>query len=116
MNIRKQRFGTGVVVLDVLEDRLDAAVAEDFRSSVLAAIEEGAGKLVINLGNVAFMDSSGLGALVGCLRHVGAEGSIVLSSVTRPVERVLRLTRINRVFEVFEDTAAAIQASAPAHS
>ncbi len=112
MNIRKQRLGTELIVLEVLDDRLDAAVADDFKSEIHMVIDAGHRNLVINLGKVEFMDSTGLGALVGCLRKVGTEGSIVLSGVTGPVERVLKLTRINRVFDIFEDAAAASRALA----
>ena len=103
MQFRKSIAPGGPVTLEILAERLDAAVAGDFREGVCATIAEGHTSIILDMSAVEFMDSSGLGSLVGCLRDLGPQRSMVLKGITRPVERLLKLTRVNRVFEILPE-------------
>lgn len=87
--------------------RLDAAAAPDFKAGMIALIDRGATAVVLDLGKVEFMDSSGLGALVGVLKHLGRSGSLELARLTGGVEKVFALTRMNSVFRIHTDLPAA---------
>lgn len=78
--------------------RLNTVAAGAFRETVTAAIDAGRTTVVVDLSGVAFMDSSGLGALVGCLksaRRVG--GDLRIAAVPAQVATVLRLSNIDRI-------------------
>ena len=72
-----------------------------FKDKLKAFVADGHDRVVMDLGNVAFMDSHGLGALIGALKALKqAEGHLVLANVSEPVAAVLRVTRLDRVFDV----------------
>jgi len=85
-------------------------IAVSFREAILERIEQGQKKIVLDLSNVGFLDSSGLGAVVAVLKHLGPQGSFYLCGVTPTVMAVLRLTRMDRVFKMFPTRAAALAA------
>ena len=65
--------------------------------------------IVIDLDEVDFIDSSGLGSLVSCLRLVNKEnGDIRLSSLQDQIRALVELTRLHRVFQIFDDCDTAI--------
>ncbi len=101
MLVTAQETDTGTV-LTVSHARLDASVAEVFKGEVKEIIDSGARRLVVDLSQVEFMDSSGLGSLVGCMKHLGQSGAFELSKPTETVMKVLRLTRMNKVFTIHE--------------
>ena len=81
--------------------RLDAAVAQDLRSSLGEAVTATPGPTVIDLSDVLFMDSSGLGALIGALKSASA-GKVALTGITPAVRTVFRLTRVDRALTIIE--------------
>jgi anti-sigma B factor antagonist len=62
------------------------------------------------MAQVSFMDSSGLGAVVFILKHLGHKGRLHICGVTPGVMAVLKLTRMDRVLKTFETRQAAIAA------
>ncbi len=68
---------------------------------MLKLIEEGNLRLLLNLENVDFIDSSGLGAIISAMRQVGVKGDIKLCNVAEQLEELLRLTRLNKVLQSF---------------
>ena len=63
-----------------------------------------------NMAEVDFIDSSGLGSLVSCLRLVNKEdGNIRLSSLQGQIRSLIELTRLHRVFQIFDDCDAAVK-------
>jgi anti-sigma B factor antagonist len=87
----------GGTVLHIHCQRLDAVVADELRAVLAEAVaRSGAG--TVDLAEVQFMDSSGLGALVAALRP--AAPGICLSNVRPAVRTVLRLTRVDRAIRV----------------
>ncbi len=71
-------------------------------------IEAGRSRLVLDLGKVSFIDSTGLGALVGLLKRVGMRGELVVCGVQPSVEQMFRLTRMDRVFRIFRTADEAV--------
>lgn len=94
----EHRQGVTVVVPSV--QRLDAAVAPAFRQAVVDRVERGERRLVMDLGRVEFMDSSGLGALVSILKAAGSQGAMALCQAGGTVPGLLALTRMDRVFRI----------------
>ncbi len=101
----------GVVVVVIRADRLDANNANTFKRAMEPVLAD-ARQAVLDLGSVRFMDSSGLGALLSCLRRLtGLGGGLKLCSLQKPVRSVMEMVRMHRVFEIFDTRWDAVQAA-----
>ena len=91
-----------------LSGRLDVVVAADVRLALAAAVDAGAGELVLDVSRLSGVDATGLGVLVGAHRRAGRAGRmLVLQDVPPPLGRVLRLTRLDRVLRTARTAACA---------
>ncbi|NJK59938.1 MAG: STAS domain-containing protein [Oscillatoriales cyanobacterium SM2_1_8] len=82
--------------------KLDVTNAAQFRSQVNTAIAAKAQYLIVDLADVNFMDSSGLGALVAALKAVRASGSeLVVCSLSEQVQMLFDLTSMSKIFKVY---------------
>jgi len=73
-------------------------------------VKQGHKDILLNLRDVTYIDSSGIGELFGCSTTVRGHGGVL--KLTNPIERVqnaLRLTRLDTVIDVIEDEATAVQ-------
>ncbi|MDS4020064.1 MAG: STAS domain-containing protein [Candidatus Competibacter sp.] len=92
-----------------LSGRLVMADVPEVRRRLLQIVEQGSGKLVLNLEGVGFMDSSGLSVLVSVLKSARIKnGEVVLLGLTPIVRSLIELTRLQQIFEIFEDETAAL--------
>lgn len=89
-------------VIKVLEPRLDAVIAVQFKDRLKSAIGTGGDLVLLDLSDVTFMDSSGLGATVALRRFLRDGQRLELAALTAPVLRVFRLTRMDSVFTLHE--------------
>jgi anti-anti-sigma factor len=81
--------------------RLDVHTAADVRLALLDALADGAGDLVLDVAAVYAVDATGLGVLVGAHRRAGRLGRrLVLRDPSDALQRVLFLTRLERVLQV----------------
>lgn len=98
------------VMLVQLNGRLDAQTTSLVKTRLQELAEDGIKKIIINLEQVSFIDSSGLVALVSGLRLVRKEnGSVVLSGVQPQAQVVFQLTMLDRVFETYPTVEKARQ-------
>ncbi|MEY8841895.1 STAS domain-containing protein [Cribrihabitans sp. XS_ASV171] len=88
-------------VVTVHAERIDAAMAIQFKEDMRNATEGGPDRVVLDLSQVAFIDSSGLGAIVASMKQLGAGRRLDLAGLTPVVEKVFRLTRMDTVFNLF---------------
>ena len=93
-------------------EELTAANAAGFKRSILDLIEDGHSRIVIDLGQVNAVDSSGISALVGVLQRLGLRGEMALCGMSEKVERLFTLTRMDRVFPIHSDADGAVRALA----
>ena len=98
------------LVVSLKEQRLDAVIAGSFKEALVQRIDHGQHNIVLDMAYVNFMDSSGLGAVVAILTHLGDKGRLRICRVTPAVMAVLKLTRMDRIFKTFETLQAAIAA------
>ena len=94
-------------LIRVADDRIDAASAITFKDRLREAAADGAGPVVLDLGRVEFLDSSGLGAVVASMKLLGPDRPLELAGLTPPVAKVFRLTRMDSVFTIHSDAEAA---------
>jgi anti-sigma B factor antagonist len=105
INVRKE---DGAVIVDLLVDRLDASIASNFRNKLIEIIKDGNTSIILNLTNMKFVDSSGLGAIVSGLKTLGARGDLTLCCIDERIMSMFRLTRMDRVFKIFKTEGEAI--------
>ncbi len=98
----------GALVATVAAERIDAACAVQFKDQVRAIMDGAPDLIVLNMGEVDFVDSSGLGAIVAAMKLADANQKMVLTSLTPTVQRLFSLTRLDSVFAIFAAPADAI--------
>jgi len=99
-----------LVIVKPLERRLDADSSRYFKEKMAEFINQGEAQILLNLSEVQFIDSSGLGALLSLLRQLGEQGNLMLCGIAENVMNLFRLTRLNRVFQIYPDEAQALAA------
>lgn len=106
-----QRVSGGVTVLDV-GGRITIGTGDvELREAVARALDDGAGKIVLNLEKVTTIDSSGIGELVSAYTRATDRGAkLALSNVPPKVLDVLHITQLITVFEVYDEESEAVAA------
>jgi anti-sigma B factor antagonist len=99
----------GVTILSLRADRLDAHNSDMVKDELKLLYAGDAKKVLVDLGEVRFIDSSGLGALVSGFKNaVSSRGRLALSGLQAQVVTMFELTRLNRVFDIFPTVEEAI--------
>lgn len=100
----------GVTLITLPPGHLDAGNSEDFKRSVAPWLE-GADKVLIDLSGLRFVDSSGLGALLSCLRRLNAAGGdLKVCGLQKQVRLLFEMVRMHRIVEIHNDRAEALTA------
>lgn len=99
MELQSTTHGTYKSVT-VNAERIDASVAIQFKDAMRAEADGGPGHIILDLGRVKFIDSSGLGAIVAAMKHMGNDRRLDLAALTPDVEKVFHLTRMDTVFTI----------------
>ncbi|MDQ1130712.1 STAS domain-containing protein [Microbacterium sp. SORGH_AS_0888] len=106
MNIERRNLDHAVVL--GLDGRLTAVAAPQLRAEIADLVAAGRTTVVVDLAKVGFIDSSGLGALVGALKATRvAGGDLRIAAAGEQVRQVLRLTNLDRVLQVYPDAESA---------
>lgn len=88
---------------------VDASNVNDFKEQMRAHLAP-MQSLILNLESVDFLDSSGLGSLVWLLRETEMRsGRVLLCGLQKPVQLLLEVVRMHRVFDIYPDTAQALK-------
>jgi anti-sigma B factor antagonist len=108
INISERQAGD-VTILD-LEGKVtigEGSVA--LRSAIRRLLGEGKNKILLNLGKVGYIDSSGIGELVSSFTAVNKEGgSLKLLNLTQKIQDLLAITKLLTVFDVYDEEAEAL--------
>lgn len=89
------------LVLKVVGDSLETENVASFRTAI-APILERSKRIVLDMSTITFMDSTGLGSMLSCLRTVKAkDGSIKLADLTPEVRQLFEMVLMDRVFEIY---------------
>lgn len=99
MDISRTSFD-GLHVLRVHAARIDAPAALDFKERMRGLTRNLEGRIVLDLAEVDFIDSSGLGAVVACMKQMREGQSLELAALRPMVDKVFRLTRMDTVFRI----------------
>ena len=99
-----------ITVVTVNESRLDASIAPEFKKQMEEIINNDKDKIILDITEIGFMDSSSLGALVGVLKAMGNNGKLIVCGASGVVLELFKLTRMDRIFTLAEDMASAKRA------
>jgi anti-sigma B factor antagonist len=100
----------GIEVIDV-QGEIDMYTAPRLRELLIDLVSQGSYQLVVNLDKVGFLDSTGLGVLVGGLKRVRAhDGSLDLVCTQQRILKIFRITGLTEVFGIYQTVDQAIAA------
>ena len=99
----------GITVLD-LGGRITLGEGSvQLRDAVRDLLAKGHKKIVLNLGDISYMDSSGMGELVTAYTSVKNQGGeLKLINLTKKIEDLMQITKLVTVFDIYDDEASAI--------
>jgi anti-sigma B factor antagonist len=99
-----------VTVIDAAGRITLGEAASTFRDKIRALVAEGQKKILVNLAEVSYIDSSGIGELVsGFTTVTNGGGQLKLVGLSKRIKDLLQITKLYTVFVVYEDEAAAIR-------
>jgi anti-sigma B factor antagonist len=99
-----------VIILDVKGRIVLGDEIQDLRDSVRRILDEGKKKIILNLAEVDYMDSSGVGELVSAFTTVrNAGGELKLLNLSPKVEDILHVTKLYTVFDIRDDEFTAVK-------
>lgn len=99
----------GDVIVMALKGRLDLASGKNLKEAVTEQFADGASSLHLNMAEIEFVNSSGLGALVSIMKEIkAAQGRLTLSNLGVFVQELLDITQLSKVFEIFPTEADAL--------
>ena len=107
MSLTSTETGTAQVVT-VNVNRIDAAMAIQFKEDMRNQTDGRAGRVILDLSAVSFIDSSGLGAIVAVMKQLDDHRRLDLAGLSPMVDKVFRLTRMDTVFKLFPSLEDAI--------
>jgi len=109
LDIPNEMVGAVVVVAPRCE-YLDAGNSGEFKRDVAAAMGN-TPQVVLDLGQLQFIDSSGCGVMISLLRQLKAQGGdMKLCALTKTVRSVLELVRMHKIFDIFNTREEAVKA------
>ncbi len=101
---------SGVNVLDIEGRIVLGEESNAFREKVKSLLAAGKKKIVLNLANVTYIDSAGLGTLVATFHSARSQGATLkLANLGAKFKEVLQVTKLMTVFDTYDNEAAAIQ-------
>ncbi len=99
-----------VTVIDAVGRITLGEGSSSFRDTIRNLVANGEKKLLLNLGGVTYIDSSGIGELVsGYTTLTNQGGQLKLLNLTKRIQDLLQITKLYTVFEVFDDEAAGVR-------
>jgi anti-sigma B factor antagonist len=108
LNINERQAGD-VTVLDLNGKITIGEGSVSLRGAIRKLLEEGKKKILLNLGGVSYVDSSGIGELVSSYSTVTREGGqLKLLNLTQKIQDLLAITKLLTVFDVYDDEQTAL--------
>lgn len=99
-----------VTVIDAVGRITLGEASSTFRDTIRELVSKGEKKLLLNLAEVSYIDSSGIGELVSAYTTVTNQGGqLKLLNLTKRIQDLLQITKLYTVFEVFDNEAAAVR-------
>lgn len=105
-----ERDVNGVTVVDIDGRIVLGEESNSFREKIKSLLAAGKKKIVLNLANVVYIDSAGLGTLVATFHSASSQGATLkMTNLGAKFKEVLQVTKLMTVFDTYESETAAIQ-------
>jgi anti-sigma B factor antagonist len=105
-----EREVSGVTIFDIAGRITLGDGNNELRNHVNKALDGGKKNLLLNLSELSYLDSSGVGTLVGCFTSAQNRGAnLKLLNLTKKMKDLLAITKLLTVFETFDDEQSAVQ-------
>ena len=105
-----ERDVSGVSVLDIEGRIVLGEESNSFREKVKSLLAAGKKKIILNLANVSYIDSAGLGTLVATFHSARSQGATLkLTNLGSKFKEVLQVTKLMTVFDTYDSETAAVQ-------
>ena len=98
-----------ILVVHAMQDRIDAACAVQFKDRMRELTQMPLPRVVLDMSRVAFLDRSSLGAVVAVMKALAPERKLELAGLTSTVQKVFRLTRMDTVFTIHDESPGALR-------
>ncbi len=109
MELSQSTHANDVLVIQFQGENLDASNVREFRALMQPVLKKHH-RIVLDMQQMKFVDSSGLGALISCLREANAhKGDFRLCALTRSVSALFELMRMHRVFNIHDTPESGVQ-------
>ncbi len=106
----KKRTVNDVIIIDMVGKITLGEGTAALRNEVRNLLKEGSKKIILNLGEVNYVDSSGIGELVSAFTTTANQGGrLKLLNLTKKLHELLSITKLLTVFEVYEDEEEALK-------
>lgn len=97
-------------VVELVDNHIDFRNVDQLKKCIQGWAGEGRSQVVMNLSNVSFVDSSGLGAILYCKKTLEAAGGrLVLTNLQTYVQNLVKLTHLNKAITIYDNRDQALQ-------
>ncbi|MCY0893038.1 MAG: anti-sigma F factor antagonist [Acidibacillus sp.] len=112
MKVQIETLNRGSMMIATLHGELDHHAAEHVRGTLDREIDATKTKyLILDLRGITFMDSSGLGVILGRYKKLHSQsGELIITSLSKPIERLFEMSGLHKIVKIYKDRATAIQA------
>lgn len=110
MEISERKVGD-IIIVDIIGKMVASEDPGRLKDKVTSLVFQGNKKVILNLGNVSYVDSSGLGEMVACHGSaVRGGGEVKLANTGKKIKDLLIMTKLLTVFDSHDNEQDAIQA------
>lgn len=104
MNMLELREKNGQIIGTISEtDRLNATVAQEIKTELTSILSKKGTKMVLNLSNIKFIDSTGIGTLISALKTARENnGAFQLCAIQNDVMGLITLMKLDKIFDIFK--------------
>ncbi len=100
----------GITIMRVNQERFDSNIAPEFKAEILYIVEQDVKDVIVDLTNVLYVDSSGLGSLLFGLRQLrDSKGRLKILGAKKRVKSLIRIAKLEEILENFEDEESAFK-------
>ena len=100
-----------VTIVEPTDHRIDLETSATFKQTLDQVVTGGSRRLVLNLGQVGFMDSAGLGAIMSVFKQLNGQGALHVCGVHPRIRTLFDITRLTKVIGLHETEAQAVAAA-----
>ena len=100
--MESEKIIKGDVVIFRIKGDIDAYSSPSLKDKIVKEIDNGVKRVILNLTNVDYIDSAGLGVLVALLKRIKKEQGVLRIAGLKPnIMKIFQLTRLNQIFDIY---------------